>query len=75
LWSVVAIRQVGPVDLPACQPKPGEGLRRGDLVDQVHVDEEQVGLAPRAVDDVLVPDLPCERLGHDRIRLLVEVTR
>src|ERR1700694_126554 len=41
-------REVGPVHLPSRQLEAGEGLRRGDLVDQVHVNEEQVGLAWRA---------------------------
>jgi len=43
-----------------------EGLGGGDLVDEVQVDVQQVGLAARAaaVHDVAVPDLLGECLGH-----------
>ena len=55
------------MDGAAGQPEAVEGLGRGDLVDQVEVDEEEVGLVGAAgVDDVAVPDLLGEgaRLGH-----------
>ena len=38
-------RQLGPADAPSGEAEPLEGLRRGDLVDQVQVDKEEVGLA------------------------------
>ena len=56
--------QVGPPQLPARQPEAVEGLRRGDLVDEMEVDEEQRGLAGRLRDDVALPDLVEEGLGH-----------
>jgi hypothetical protein len=60
-------RAVGPAHLAAGRAKPGEGLRRGDLVDQVQVDIED-RFAVLFVDDVGVPDLVVEGLrcaGHD----------
>ena len=62
-------RQLGVAHAPAGQPQAVEGLRRGHLVDQVEVDEEQVGLALGAVDDVAVPDLLAEGAGR---RLIVQ---
>ena len=59
--------EVGPVDGAAGQAEPVEGLRGRDLVDQVEVDEEEVGLlGASGVDDVAVPDLLGQRagLGH-----------
>ena len=56
--------QVGPPQLAARQPEAVEGLRRGDLVDEMEVDEEQRGLAGRLRDDVALPDLVEEGLGH-----------
>ena len=50
-------RQLGMAHRPARQAQPVEGLRRRHLVDQVQVDEEQVGLTVGRVDDVAVPDL------------------
>ncbi len=55
--------EVGPAHRAAGQAQPVEGLRRGDLVDEVEVDVEQVGLAVGGADEVLVPDLLAERLG------------
>src|SRR5207245_1270201 len=51
---------------PPRQPEPVERLRRGDLVDEVEVDVQDVGLALGPTDDVRVPDLLTERsgLGH-----------
>ncbi len=37
--------ELGVAHRPARQPQPVEGLRRGDLVHQMQVDEEQIGLA------------------------------
>src|SRR5690242_21432126 len=41
----------------AREPQPVEGLRRRHLVHEVQVDVEQVRLAGRTADDVLVPHL------------------
>jgi hypothetical protein len=41
-----------------------EGLRAGHLVQQVQIDEEEVGLALGAPDDVVVPDLLRECPTH-----------
>ena len=52
LWSAVASGLVGAADLAAGQAQAVEGLRRGDLVDEVQVDVDQpVG------DLVGLPDL------------------
>jgi hypothetical protein len=58
-------RQVGAPHLASRQAQPVEGLRRGDLVDQVEVDVEEVGLVAAAgdVDQVAVPDLLAEGAG------------
>ena len=56
--------QIGSVDRPAFQPEPLEGLRRGDFVDQVKVDEQDVGFVGRALmDHVAVPDFFREGAG------------
>ena len=65
LWSSVAIVRSGRRTRPAGEPEALEGLRRGHLVDQVEVDEEEVGLAVGAAYDVLVPDLLGQGLAHD----------
>ena len=57
-------RQVGAADRAAGQPQAVEGLRAGDLVHEVQVDVEQVGLALGAAHDVGVPDLLGERAAH-----------
>src|SRR5580704_2674306 len=56
--------QVGPAYLAVGRAQPVEGLRAGDLVDEVEVDIEQVGLAFRATHHVGVPDLLGERTAH-----------
>jgi hypothetical protein len=59
--------EVGPADRAARQAQTLEGLGRGDLVHEVEVDVEQVGLAVRTgADDVAVPDLLTQRAacGH-----------
>ena len=48
-------RQIGPSDVPSCQPQPFERLRRRDLVDQMEVDIKEVGLAGRRMDHVRFP--------------------
>ena len=66
LWSSVATVRSGRRTAPPGQAQPVERLRRGDLVDEVEVDVEQVGLAGRGVHDVVVPHLLGEggRFGH-----------
>ena len=49
--------QVGPADAPPGQAEAVEGLGRGDLVDEVEIDEEEVGLALGRMHHVGVPDL------------------
>ena len=49
------------------EPQTVERLGRGHLVDQVQVDEEEVGLTLGAADDVLVPDFFRQRPAHIRI--------
>ena len=56
--------EVGPAHPAAGQADAVEGLRAGDLVDEVEIDVEQVGLARRAAHHVAVPHLLGERLGH-----------
>ena len=66
LWSSVATVSSGRRTRAAGQAEAVEGLGGGDLVDEVEVDVEQVGLAVGPVDHVLVPDLLGEGpgLGH-----------
>ena len=64
LWSSVARVRSGRRTLPPGEAQPVEGLRGGDLVDQVEVDVEEVGLPLAGADDVLVPDLLGQRAGH-----------
>ena len=59
-------REVGTAHRAPGEPQPVEGLRAGDLVDEVHVDVEQVGLARGRAHDVAVPELLGERLAHGR---------
>ena len=47
---------IGAAHLAAGEAEAFEGLRRGDLVDQLQVDVEQRRLALGRDDDVLVPD-------------------
>ena len=57
-------RQVGPAHPAAGEAQALERLRRGDLVDEVQVDVEQVGQALRALHEMALPDLVEERLTH-----------
>ncbi len=50
-------------DLEAALAEAGEGLRAGDLVDEVQVDAEDGRRAGLLDDDVVVPDLLDERAG------------
>ena len=65
---VVGHRQgrVGAADRAAGQPQALEGLRAGDLVDQVAVDVEEAGAVGLRIDEMGVPDLLKQRarLGH-----------
>ena len=64
LWSSVARVRSGRRTVRPLEPQAVEGLRGGDLVDQVQVDEEEVGLTLGAADDVLVPDFFRKRPTH-----------
>src|SRR5262245_33471745 len=70
-------RLARPADAKAASAKSGEGLRAGDLVDQVEVDREDGG-GPRVLrDDVAVPDLLDDgaRCGHGRDRVAANRAR
>ena len=61
-------REIGAAHGAPGEAQPVEGLRRGHLVHQVQVDEEEVGFALGRVDDVRVPDLLAERTwSHQRV--------
>ena len=71
--GVVILGRDGEVEAPhlaAGLAEAVEGLRAGHLVQQVQIDEEEVGLAFGAPDDVVVPDLlrecPTHRFPSDR---------
>ena len=58
LWSSVAIVRSRRRTRPALGAQAVERLRARDLVDEVQVDVDEVGLAVLALDDeVVVPDL------------------
>ena len=57
--------EVGTAYGAAREAEAVEGLRRGHLVEEVEVDEEEVGLSGGTADDVLVPDLLGQGLAHD----------
>ena len=63
IWYLVD-GEVGAPDPAAGQPDAVEGLWAGDLVGEVEIDVEQVGLAGGAAHHVLVPHLLRERFGH-----------
>ncbi len=67
-------REVRAADRTAVQAQPVERLRAGDLVHQMEVDVEEVGLAVGSMDDVAFPDLLGERLRRHRIGLLFVAT-
>ena len=65
--GVVVLGRDGEVEaahLAAGLPQAVEGLGAGHLVQQVQIDEEEVGLALGAPDDVVVPDLLRECPTH-----------
>ena len=67
LWSSVATVRSGRRTVRPREAQAVERLRAGDLVDEVEVDVEQVGLARRRVHHVAVPDLLGQRhrtVGH-----------
>ena len=55
--------EVGPAHGAAGQAQAVERLRRRDLVDEVEIDVEEVGLALAAADDVALPHLLAQRTG------------
>ena len=55
--------EVGPAHGAPGQAQAVERLRRRDLVDEVEIDVEEVGLALVVVDDVVVPHLLAQRTG------------
>src|SRR5436190_2055849 len=55
--------QLGAADLAAGEPESFEGLRAGNFVDQVAVDEDQAGAVVATLDYVSVPDLLVKRAG------------
>ena len=57
-------RQIGPPDLPAGEPETVEGLGRGDLVDQVQIDEEDGRLPLGLGHEMPLPDALEQRLRH-----------
>ena len=59
--------QVGPAHGPTGQPEAVEGLGAGDLVHEVEVDVEQVGLARRPVHHMPLPHLVAQRLRHGHL--------
>ena len=56
--------EVGPAHGAAGQAEPVERLRRRDLVHEVEIDVEEVGLAVATMDDVALPHLLGQRLWH-----------
>ena len=65
--GVVVLGRDGEVEaahLAAVLTEPVEGLGAGHLVQQVQIDEEEVGLALCAPDDMVVPDLLRECPTH-----------
>ncbi|GAA3476784.1 hypothetical protein GCM10018966_013120 [Streptomyces yanii] len=65
--GVVILGGDGEVEAPhpaSGLPEAVEGLGAGHLVQQVQIDEEKIGLAVRAPDDVVVPDLLRECPTH-----------
>ena len=58
--------QVGPPNGATGQPEAVEGLRAGDLVEEVQVDVQQVGLAFGLAHHVRLPDLLGQRPRHCR---------
>ena len=67
--------EVRAADGAAVQPQAVERLRAGDLVHQVQVHVEEVGLAVGSMDDVAFPDLLRERLRHRWLLLVSGVLR
>ena len=57
--------EFGTADRPTVHPEAVERLRAGDLVHEVEIDVEEIGLAVGTVHHVAFPDLLGERLRHD----------
>ena len=60
--------EVGPADGAAVHAEASNACGLVDLVHEVQVDVEEVGLAVGAMDDVAFPDLLGQRLGHRCMR-------
>ena len=58
--------EVGTAHLPSGEPQAVEGLRAGDLVDEVEVDVEQVGLARASTGRRARPTPSPQRPAHSR---------
>ena len=56
-------RQVWAAHRAAAGAKPGKGLRAGDFMDEVTVDEDQAGTIGALFDDMRVPDFLIEGAG------------
>ena len=77
LWSSVARVRSGRRTLRPASRRPSKACGRGHLVDEVEVDEKEVGLAVRTAYDVLVPDLFGQGPAHESLlctRLSSDVT-
>ena len=57
-------RQLGTAYRAPAQPEPVEGLRAGDLVNEMQVDVEQIGFTRCGSDEVTIPDLLGKRCSH-----------
>ena len=67
--DVVVLGRQGEVGTTHGAPREAESferLGRGDLVDQVQVDEQEIGLTRGAADDMFVPDFLRQRFAHIR---------
>ena len=68
-------REIGTANRPVVRvPQTVEGLRAGDLVDEVEVDVEQVRLALRMPDNVIRPYLLCQRASHRTSHGLLDIS-
>jgi|LUMS01.1.fsa_nt_gb hypothetical protein len=56
-------RQIGAAHRATARAKPGEGLRAGDFMDEVAVDEDQAGTVGTLFDDMRVPYFLIKRAG------------
>ena len=68
-------RQLGATHLAAAEPQAVEGLRTGDLVDQVEIDVEDVRLAVGAANHMVRPNLFGQRACHHCLQEMRARTR